>query len=151
VGGEDGEQIRAIVRVIRPLLTWYGELLNQIGHTFLGLVSTVLFCAVWREVAGEMPYRSYVFTMVFLSYAIGIELGVQRAKQAAYPGDWKFDSLMFAFGAAAALVPFFEVDAYGATTVVEYYHRCMAGIIVLWAGILSLRVYKRSDAIGRQR
>jgi len=146
VGGEDGDQIRALSNAIRPLTTWYGELLNQIGHAFLGLVSTVLFCAVWREVAGEMPYRSYVFTLVFLSYAIGIELLAQRWQ----PGDAWFDSLMFTFGAAAALVPFYEVDAYAATTVVEYYHRCMAGIIVLWAGILSFRVYKRIDAIGRQ-
>jgi hypothetical protein len=121
---------------------WYGELTNQAGHTLLGMVSTILFLCAWREINGEMPYRTWAFASCFLFYVLGIEVAVQRW----LPGDSWFDSMMFGFGAAGALLPYEEVGVVGNTTTVTFDHRYMAGIILAWSVILGARVKKRYDA-----
>ena len=42
----------------------YGELVNQIGHTFLGVALAVLGCGIYGAIFGEMPVRLYVFAVL---------------------------------------------------------------------------------------
>jgi hypothetical protein len=125
---------------------WYGELTNQCGHTLLGILAANTFCDVWFLIAGEMPVRSWTFLAVFLPYAIGIETIVQRWA----PGDAWFDSLMFGFGAAWVLLPFYEVSQAGLVSTVEYTPHVRLIIMVAWAFILFMRVKRRYDAEKRQ-
>lgn len=118
---------------------WYGELTNQISHTFLGAMAFITFCDVWFLVSGGMPFRSYAFIACFLAYAVGIEVIVQRWM----PGDSWFDSLMFAFGAAGAALPVQEVSAAEWSVGLEYTPAYRLSIMAIWFAFLLVRVRRR--------
>ena len=151
------ERLRIIADDIRPLLTWYGEAANQAAHGFMGVWLTVVFCAVWREVAGEMPVKSWAFAALFLPYAIGAQVVLQylvrKAKgQRTTPlSDAVFDSLMYGIAAAGALIPFSEAGTEGNLTAVLYDHRAMLIICIAWVWLYAARVLPRYiDADPRQ-
>lgn len=133
------DDLRRLARKVAPLTGWYGEGGNQASHILIGVVSTILFINAWFLVSGEMPVRSWAFTMLFLGYAVIIEAMVQRWR----PGDSWFDSVMFGLGCMGALVPFVEIEPMGLTVAVEYRPLWMTAIIATAAALLGARVWTR--------
>ena len=142
----EATELREVARDLMPELTWYGSLKNQIGHAAIALASVALFCTVWREAAGEMPYKSHLFLGMVLAYAIGVEAILQKWM----PGDSWVDTLCFSFGLAIGLVPFKEMQVSGDTTIIEYDHRIMAVLILALVATVSIRAYTRYVAGQRQ-
>lgn len=117
----------------------YGELTNQLGHTMLGLLSSLLIICAYREIAGEMPYRVVVFGTVSGVYAVLIEAKIQGWK----PGDSWFDWLMVSLGSAGVLFPLKEAGIHGNLTLLTFNHSILAWIFCVWAVALGFRVGKR--------
>lgn len=82
----------------------YLALLNQVGHTFLGLLAAQVFCDLWFVVTGEMPVRLHIFFPLFAIYLFGVEHLWQRFRGS---DSWN-DTLFFLLGVAGALLPFTE-------------------------------------------
>lgn len=146
---DEADRLRGIAVSIRPMLTWYGEAANQAAHGFMGVFSTVVFCAAWREVAGEMPVKSWAFLALFVPWTIGIQWLVQhvrrkmRGKSTAPLSDAAVDGLMFGIAAAGALIPFAEHGIHGRFTMVLYDHRVMGIICAAWLLVFLARVLPR--------
>lgn len=117
----------------------YGELTNQLGHTMLGIIMTLAAVCVWREAAGDMPYRWHVFSVVVLSYIILVEV----LSQGWMPGDSWFDATMVSFGSAGVLFPFKEAGVTGGITLLSLDHVILTWIMAAWAVVLTARVARR--------
>lgn len=117
---------------------WYGELVNQCGHTLLGCVSAVTVCMVFFAFAGEMPYRTAVVAL-----CIGAYLAVELFAQGWRAGDAWFDSLMFSAGVGGAVLPFREASVHGWTATLQFDPRLWAAIAGPWSVMLFLRVRRR--------
>jgi len=122
---------------------WYGELTNQLAHTLLGVVLAVGVCAVWQVVAGELPYRAWVFLSLFAGY-LGVEMWVQGWS----PGDSWFDAIMFSLGVAGAIMPFEETAISGRFVVVTFDPLIWLAIALVWSALLFARVMRRYIASG---
>lgn len=120
----------------------YGELTNQLGHTMLGIILAIFVVCLWREAAGEMPYRWSVFAVVVLGYLIGIEV----LSQGWTPGDSWFDAAMVGFGAAGLLFPLKEVAPEGDMTILALNHHVLIWLLSMWAVALAVRVWRRTRA-----
>ncbi len=118
----------------------YGEASNQISHAALGAIAALGACILWREVAGEMPYRWHVFALITVVYAVLIE-GVLQ-KWASW--DSAADSLFVMTGAAGALLPVKEVSALGGITVIEFEHRTLGAVFLFMIVILLIRIAPRA-------
>lgn len=124
----------------------YGELTNQCGHTLIGAIVAGVFCMVFFVVAGEMPHRAIVFAVCFLPYPIVIEWIGQGWRA----GDSWFDSAMFGLGILGAVTPFQEITTNGVRHM-EPRPDLFLSVCVIWAVLLSARVWKRIAIDAKQR
>lgn len=122
---------------------WYGELTNQFAHTLLGVVLAVGVCSIWQLVAGELPYRTWVFLGLFAGY-----LSVEILVQGWTPGDSWFDAIMFSLGVAGAIMPFQEAAISGRLVMVTFGPLIWIAIAGVWSAILFARVARRYIASG---
>lgn len=117
----------------------YGELTNQLGHTMLGLLLTLLVVCAWREADGEMPVRLHVFAVVSFGYLMAVEVLAQGWKGRDTYADW----LMVSFGSGGVLWPVREVAPRPGETLLALDHVLLAWIILAWSVVLSARVLVR--------
>lgn len=108
---------------------WYGGATNQMAHTLLGMVITVLALCVGREVFGEMPYRWQVGFCLLIPYTVLIEGFFQGWRGR----DSLADTWFYMLGVLGTLLPFKELSVTTESTVVIFNHIVMLKLLSVWA------------------
>lgn len=139
---QQAEALRAFAAAVRPLLTWYGSALNQIGHGWLGIVLSALLSGACAVLFGELPHKAAV-----MGGLIGAYLCMEIFIQGWRAGDSWFDSAKFALGVSLTQLPFQET---GIPLRVDVNPVVLISILALSIALLALRSLKRYDAKGRQ-
>lgn len=117
---------------------WYGELTNQLSHTFLGLMLALFWCVSAWAMFGEMPVRSWVILGIGAGY-LAWEALVQRWLS----GDSWFDAAMVMSGAAGVLLPLKEAGVSGRIIHLDFDPVMWLAVFAPWSSALSLRVWRR--------
>lgn len=117
---------------------WYGELTNQLSHTFLGMMLSVGWCVLAWATIGEMPIRSWVIIGLGMGY-LGYEMLCQRWLS----GDSWFDALMVMSGAAGVLLPLHETGVTGRVVHLDFDPVMWLAVAVPWSVVLIIRVGRR--------
>lgn len=99
----EAAEIRAFIEKSRPLHTWYGEALNQIGHIAIGRALAVTTVCLWVLTFEAAPYKTLVITG-WLAVYLAIEAIVQGWKA----GDSWADAFAVALG-LSVIIPFDEI------------------------------------------
>lgn len=120
---------------------WYGELTNQLSHTFLGVMVALVWCVSAWAITGAMPIRSWVILGIGIGY-LGVEILVQRWRA----GDSWFDSAMVMSGAAGVLLPLQETGVSGRVIHLDFDPAMWLAVALPWAAALLVRVNRRYSA-----
>lgn len=100
---EEAETLRALARLIRPLLTWYGELINQIAHAMAGMIVAASIAIGVYALFGEFPSKAIILVFSIAPYVL-----IEAVKQGWKAGDSWFDVYMWSCGVFGLVVTFTE-------------------------------------------
>lgn len=117
----------------------YAEATNQISHAVLGCLASLILCTVWFIIFGEMPYRAFVWIVVVLGYAVGVEAWQQRWKG----WDSFADTFFVQCGATMTLWPVKEVGFSPDIAIIEFRPKLLGVLMLLSALALALHLWPR--------